>query len=448
MTILIDRSALISFQSCPRQRYLSRHVYGKGLQPRAKALPLAFGGAFHEGSADLLTGRGIEAAVLKSQLFLSLAFSPTGEGIEFGEQTEDEKRAREYGMEEQGALAEALLRAWWAYEGEQFLNQYEVVEVEQEGRATLNHGAQYHLIKSDPANEAQRAEGVESVDYYRQVGSGPELVLMFRPDALVKDRMSGDYYVVSWKTCASFTKRTMDQARHDMQSISEVWGLEQSRGIEKIEGVLYKWIVKGRRSKDDWDGLWKQNSHLVYGWKKVGPAAEGDDWSWTYSWTDPNEINPKTGRAVGHKLGKGWQKVPIWREYPGGVRQWIEDLAANRIAPRHVNALEEVFPQSMPVERRADEVEHWKVQTIAQEIDIAHKVELQLSAARLPEGQTGFENFGDLLDMNFPQFTHSCHSYGSGCPFLPVCFEGASPEPGELYQLRTPNHPEKIDIDE
>lgn len=401
MTIEVDRSRILAYQSCPRQRYLGYHHLGKGLQKKAKALPLQFGSAFHEGSADLLLGRGIEAAVLTSQLYLSNAFAAAEVGFD-GEQPGDEGKALEYGKEEQAAMAEALLRAWWAWEGEGFLKNFEIIECEQEGRAALTD----------------------------------EIVLMFRPDALVRDRESGDRYVVSWKTAATYTKRTLDQCRHDMQSISEVWGLQQTTG-ENVEGVLYKFALKGKRDKDEWDGLYKQGTHLVYGWKKLaaGESEDGAEWAWKYKW-DSDEINPKTGKPVQRTLGKGWKKVPIWSEYEGGVKAWVEALAANQIAPRHVNALEQVFPQSLPVERRVDEVERWKRQVVAQEMRINDSL-LALSLER---------DEGDL-DYHFPQHTHSCHSY-SGCPFIPICWEGAPAEPGELYQIRTSNHPEEGDEDD
>ena len=271
------------------------------------------------------------------------------------------------------------------------------------------------------------------------------LTLMYRPDALVREILSGDIYVISWKTCATFTKRTIDQAKTDMQSISEVWGKLNDLNHDSsdvpapktIEGVLYRFAVKGRRTLDDWDGLYKQQSHLIYGWMKLGASPEETEWSWQYAWTDPDEINPKTGKPVGHKLGKGWKKVPIWREYPGGVKTWIEALSNHQINPRHVDALEAVFPQPLPVERRKDEVESWKRQIVEQE----HDVQARLNSVERLSAMG--EAYGKVaLDRWFPQHTGSCFSY-SGCPFHDVCWGGVEPIDGDLYQIRDQNHPEK-----
>jgi PD-(D/E)XK nuclease superfamily len=421
-----DRSRIIAMQTCPRSRWLAYHANGTGLQRRAKSLPLQFGSAFHVGAELLLNSEHpfkVELAVKAGCAFLTEQFEAAAISFD-GELPDDAQKALEYGREEHMALAEALLRAWYAYEGESFLSSFDVLEVEQEGRANLTD----------------------------------DLTLMFRPDALVRDRASGDLYIVSWKTCSTFSKRSVDQARHDMQSISEMWGIvaqfnqdtnEQPHKTDfmvsvsahrKIEGILYKWIVKGRRTKDDWDGLYKQDSHLIYGWQRVGSPTDVDyDWAWRYSWTD-DEINAKTGKPVQHKLGKGWRKVPIWRDYPGGVKQWIDDLAHQRVFPRHIDALAAVFPQALPVERRADEVESWKRQVIAQEFRVVKSLDLMPAQMSAQEQKT-------YLDLEFPQYTHACHSF-SGCPFIPVCWEGAAAEVGDLYQIRLQNHPESGGDDE
>ena len=393
-----DRSRILAAQRCPRERYLAYQHLGTGLQKKSKGLPLQFGSAFHEGAEVLLTPQvvpdnkvRIEIAVNTAKKFLRTQFEVAGVAFD-GETPDDIQKAMEYGQEEQMALAEGLLRGWWAYEGEQFLDTFEVVEVEAEGRAKLSD----------------------------------DLVLMYRPDAVVREKATGDHYIISWKTTSTFSSRNIKQAKVDMQSMSEVFGVVQARGIS-VEGVLYKIAVKGQRRKDNWDGLYKQSSHLIYGWKKLGNGG-GDEaeWSWAYSW----EKEDGGGES---RLGKGWRRVPIWRDYPGGVKQWITDLSANQIFPRHIDALQAIFPQSLPVERRKDEVESWVRQTVEQENRIAENL------IDLDETILGFD---EELDKRFPQHTHSCHSY-SGCSFIPVCWEGVKAEVGELYQIRVPNHEEK-----
>jgi hypothetical protein len=181
-----DRSAILSFQKCPRDRYYSRHFGGTGIERVSKSLPLQFGAAFHEGAEQILKGQGIEAAVRQTLLYLDLAFSVAK--IDMG----GDEKATAYGIAEQRAIAEGLLRAWWIEKGQRFLEEFDVLAVEEEGRAEL----------------------------------APGLILMFRPDALVREKSSGDYYICSWKTCSTFGQYTVNQAQTDMQSMSEAWGVE------------------------------------------------------------------------------------------------------------------------------------------------------------------------------------------------------------------------------
>lgn len=405
--IEVDRSRIIAYQRCPRERYLAYHHLGKGLQKRAKALPLVVGSAFHEGAEELLRG-DVETAVYRAVKFLVDAFKGKGVGFD-GESVTDQSAA--YSAQEQVALAEAMIRAWGAEKLGEFLDQFEVIEVEQEGRARLTH----------------------------------DLTLMFRPDALIREKLSGDNYVVSWKTAATYStdpyNGTYAQCRHDMQSMSEVWGLQnrlcEDEGCDhygtkhgcnnpKIEGVLYLFLIKGYRKKDEWDGIRKQNTNLIYGWKKLKAGEGEEEWSWTFKWSKEDGSGNST-------LGKGWKKVPVWSEYPGGVKAWIEGLHSRSIFPRHLDPFEGVFPQFLPVERRADEVAKWKLQTVAQELRVANNLEM----------------VSDEIDLDeyFPQYTHSCHAY-SGCQFIDICHGGVEAGEGELYTIRTANHPESGEDEE
>lgn len=388
----VDRSRILDYQACPRRRYLAYHYRGTGIQKIAKALPLVFGSAFHEGAELMLRG-DIEAAVLKAKLFLSSVFEERRVGFG-GEKPSDVDAAWAYGAEEQAAMAEALLRGFWAFEGEYLLRDFEILEVESEGKALLTD----------------------------------DMELMFRPDALVREKATGDIYEISWKTFSTWGDKQHSQAQVDMQSCSEVWGRlndPNAPKIDGIEGVLYKFAAKGSRRKDKWDGLYKQGSHLIYGWRRQQGADEAE-WSWSWDF-----INEETGKPS--TLGKGWKKVPIWRDYPGGVKAWIEDLSAGRVFPRHLNPLEEAFPVGLPVSRRTDEVESWKRGIVAQEQRIQRDLEF-----------VGTDADADDLDVCFPMHTARCHDY-SGCSMFEACHVPAvraDPLGSGLYQIRLANHPE------
>lgn len=412
----IDRSRVLDFQACPRRRYYGHHFNGQGIQPKRKALPLVFGSAFHNAAEVFLTGGDVDEAVAKAHLFLDLTFSM--EGVDW-----NEEKQTVYGVAEQKAIVEGLIRGWCISQRDQFLETFEVLEVEKEGRADL----------------------------------GQDVTLMFRPDALVREKATGDIYVVSWKTASTFGKWTVDSANIDMQSLSEVWGTKQtlriccdcgksvtedadcpcegaiSIGSLSLEGTLYLFAVKGQRRMDDFLGFKTQRTPLVYGWKKLESDEFGiHDWSHSFNYVDDEGKN--------RRLGKGWKLVPIWEEYPGGVKQWIADLAANKITPRNVNVFDNVFPQMMPVSRRADEIESWKRQVVSQEGRVRQRV-------RAIEADPTDE----VLDREMPQHTARCYDYQHPCSFLPICTRPAvkaDPLGSGLFEIRTPNHPsEKGDVE-
>jgi len=401
----VDRSGILEFQKCPRSRFYSRHFNGDGIARTRKSLPLVFGSAFHAGAEGLLGGN-IEKAVADALHYIDDAFAASTVDLE--------EKETAYAIDEQRAIAEGLLRGWWAFNGERFLSDFEVIEVEREGRAEL----------------------------------APGMVLMFRPDALVRERASGDFYIVSWKTASTFGQYTINQIQTDMQSMSEVWGVQTANNKDsapdeqlRIEGVLYLFAVKGQRRLDDYLGFKTQNTPLAYGWKRDGPTPEETEWAHCYGWAT-EEVNPKTGKNVQTKLGKGFRKVLVADAYPGGVKAWIDALAKQEITPRHVNALEAIFPQSMPVSRRDDEIESWLRQTVAQEKRIQDDV------VRVQAGAVDSADETAMLDTYFPQHTARCYDYQAPCQFFDICFKPAvkmEPMSSGLYQIRVPNHNEKGD---
>ncbi len=195
----------------------------------------------------------------------------------------------------------------------------------------------------------------------------------------------------------------------------------------RIEGVLYLFVVKGQRRMDDYLGFKTQDSPLAYGWKR--DQGTDTEWAWRYKWPSEEE-----GKKFS-QLPKGFRKCSIWDNYPGGVAAWITDLAAREITPRHINPFEAIFPNSLPVSRRADEIESWRRQIVSQEGRIRQRV-------KAVEEAHGDEA---TLDREFPQHSARCFDYQSKCSFYEACFTPsvhADPLGSGLYQIRISNHPE------
>ncbi len=448
MTFQVDRSRILDFQSCPRKRWYGYHAKGGGLQRVSKSLPLVFGDAFHQAAEIFLSGGDVDAAVARAVNFLNLTFSLNG--VDLG----DEK-ATNYGVEEQKAIVEGLIRGWCIFKRPAFLEAFEVLEVEQEGRAALTRHSKYVEIDRFPATEEQAAQGIEYISFKKELKDcgDADIELMFRPDALVREKLTGDFYIVSWKTASTFGQYTVNQMNSDMQSMSEVWGIQNTHSPNtphaytadgdiivppfphaNIEGVLYLIAVKGQRKFDDYLGFKVQNTPLAYGWVRKGVTEDEDEWAHSYGWAT-EEVNPKTGKNVQTKLGKGFRKVSIWDNYAGGVKAWIDDLSQGRITPRHINPFEAIFPESLPVSRRADEIESWRRQIVSQEGRVRQRV-------RAVEAEPTVET----LDREWPQHTARCYDYMSRCQFWDACFVPSvtsDPLSSGLYQIRSANHPER-----
>lgn len=220
MSFETDRSGILSWQKCPRDRWYSRHFNGTGIERLKKSLALQFGSAFHEGAECLLNGEGVEPAVEYALAYLNIQFAEAAVDLE--------EKQTAYTVEEQKAIAEGLIRAWWIAKGERFLDEFEVLEVEQEGRAPLL-GRRFKRCKECGTEQTLPAKfcGMCSanIEGLKEINA-ESIVLMFRPDALVREKLTGDLYIISWKTASTFGQYTLNQIACDMQSMSEVWGVE------------------------------------------------------------------------------------------------------------------------------------------------------------------------------------------------------------------------------
>jgi len=254
--ISTDRSRILDYQSCPRRRFLAYHEgnEGLGITSQRKPLPLAVGGAVHEGLAELLRGKSEDDAVATAladfaayaghleldltettaqiptgedtgaQLAASLGMSPEDAGL--GDLNERVGKARsefdQFLYAEQVALVEALVRAYSRRRLRPLLEQFEVLEVEREGS--------WLLSTVTPDNYVEAYEETSGGDPY-------ELWFMSRPDALLLERATRQLYILSFKTAASWDIRKERDAQHDMQGLSE--GVEVERRLGEWWDVLH-----------------------------------------------------------------------------------------------------------------------------------------------------------------------------------------------------------------
>lgn len=448
MQSFADRSRVLTFQSCPRKRYLEYEVQtgGKvgGVRPVRLDMNLLLGSTFHAGIEILLKGAqgGFTGEFMEPFIEEAVDYALNGGGGWTGywpsvktmglqlESTEDAS----YVYYEQAALAEALIRGYAAFVLPQLLDRFQVVDVEREEVGSFVSG-----------------------NYTLRFGA--------RVDGILLEKDTLNIYVLSLKTAKEWGKRDDDSARHDMQGLSECRVVEQrlqawhkdleAEPLEKltgaectprvdhvpdwfikrflaggpplVTGVKMEFALKGRRENSPkGSGTYKYNNPLIRPWKKADDLG-GAGYAISYEFTDPMGGN--------HRLGKGWNRVNIWEDM--GVKAWIEYVSKHEIQGfERGTALMNQFVLPVEYFRNADDMDRWERQVVAQE----HRIE-EGKQRLLP--QLNAAEFEHRLDEEFPMHTKAC-DWPTKCSFQEVCFGPAAylhdPISSMLYQIRVPNH--------
>lgn len=454
----VDRSRVLKYQQCPRARYYSTEIYGRGIQPIRMSIPLVVGQMVHAGLAELLqlcaNGWGGE-----KDLDATLSNVVVGALEEY----DKEVKARGFTLDpeeeafqvysEQKALIEAMIRVWALRRLPGFLEQFEVLEVEREDQFPLTT-KRTQKICPDMVSFHQRAENqIKTCPTCKGKGNidviEDDIVWMSRADGLLRERASGDLYVLSFKTSADWNDFKDKEARIDMQGMSELYAIEQRlhrerrktdapyESYEAIAGVQMEFLLKGRRSRDKETKQYLQDSILVRPYFKDGGGLMEDEYAWKY-WTHCDGPHVTSGGKkcpgdANHSLGKGWYRVPIWEYMP--IKEWIQLLHEGSIQPDAGDALEGLVVSPMPFFRHQEEIESWRLQVESQEAKIA---EIRRGAATDWPDDMKF-----YLDRNFPQHREACFKYGEkhSCQFLDVCFGNiGDPLESGLFQLRKAHH--------
>ncbi len=429
-----SRSQIIAHQRCPRFRWWSTVYGGRGITRKRLDVPLSTGGFTHTGLALLLAGHSPEDTIGTVRESYMEEVEKRGLQLEQGER-------QEQAATEQLALMEAFVWLTHYRVLPELRAEYEIVEIERDEWFVLYEDAGSVIIVETRADALLREKassafigGIRAFNSLGNVIAGTEQVQQLSPDVT----HPGDLYILSWKTAAVWDRRKAREAKIDMQGLSEAYPIEL-RLNEPVIGVKMVHLLKGKRQEDDWNpGTWLQRSPLIRAWLNVsGPVPQ---WAWAFSWKDPLEVNARTGRPVGHKLGKDWRLVFIPDHMP--IREWMDMLNANAVQPDAGDCLAAQFISPLPEPRSDLQKRNWLQQTETQEIGIAQFIEeLKMVPADSEDGE------GDrMLNAYFPKYTHSCN-YPKECQFWALCHGGETVEgeeltdPLSLFQVRTPHHP-------
>jgi hypothetical protein len=413
MTTLVDRSRILSYQTCGRLRFLQYHCRQTGLQLSKLILPLSTGTAIHRGIELLLTNIDIDKTI-------EIVLNEYSNNVNSKELEIEQNESQLFVFNEQKALIEGLIRVYEKIQLPKLLQEYEVLEVEKEIEFPLYDGFKVCIYCKGTGKEQ---DDLSTYNCDKCNGTGKQerdesITLMSKPDAILRDKSTGGLVVYSLKTASTWTETNEKQAKYDAQGISELIATEYLLG-EEVEAVKMDYLIKGSRNYyTDYQSFEKnkaklQNSFLCHAY------VLDSGFSQNYS--------------IKYTKAKGWQRFNVWEHFT--MKEWVDYLFEN-----HYEDLEGLVVSPFPYNRSSEDIEDWKQSVIYQEQQIAqHLDELRAIEPELVGPRESSKEYKELLNKYFIKNRMNCYNYGRICSMAGLCWEGEKSTSLE-YEARVPHH--------
>jgi hypothetical protein len=395
--IFTDRSR-IEDGSCPRRRYLRYELDGMGYVSPSSNEDLVIGGATHEGLDVLLQGGTLKQALAVTEDYF-------WENICYPDYLLPEQQDA---LGWDGCnIAKAFVYSFDSAYLQQLLDTYEVMEVEEEINWLVG--------------EVYRHNDASHPDY---------IVMMSRPDGVLRHKETGRLWHVSHKTAQIFNDIQVEKLKIDSQRFSESMAVWAKYG-EPPEGTLYNYFLKGKRYQDKDLNIDRFSSGLIHPYmQRMGPGGDinAEMLSFVYEWNELEDHNLRSRR-----LGKGWERVTIYNEMDFFLYlNWLE----NEAVPRHKDYLKESIVGLKEEFFDQEFAQRWVTGVAYAEEEWAKRVEWSSS-----------EHFEDDLNnyyaKMFPLQSSECFSWNKKCTYHGICWDrqnlASLIEEGRLIP-REPNH--------
>lgn len=237
------------------------------------------------------------------------------------------------------------------------------------------------------AEEFLRQYEVVSVEEELEVPLSSNIVLQARCDCIARDRASGMLWVFNWKTTSNPQDWT-DQWRFDIQSMTEALAAQERYG-EYVQGCIFEGFIKGGKYK----GV--SSSPLVTGY------TDGKVWA-----------------AGGKNRTKEWKKLSVWKEFQGGIPNWLSFLGSLEVSESYI--------RSYPILKNDQVVKEFLKQLVKEETDNEMMLDEEVSE-----------------DDRLLHFRQKRSKQCKWCPFTDSCWLGVPI--GDLPLLpRRAHHPERV----
>ena len=367
-----SRSAIKAGRTCRRLRYNQYHALGTGLVPGGKiSVDLLVGTAMHTAAEHLFKGGDPAGAVVAALESLDL----------------EAQWMRSNGVpfdcrEETLRLIELMTHLFARVAMPQICEKYDVSEVESDSSHTLCH------VDGDPVE------------------------LEIKPDAKLSTITTAEVGAFSLKTISKYAPWVMQRDQLELQNFTEPWA---------VGGTFVQmcYVVKGSKGRD---GIAYDNSLLYPYWHR-----ENDHWSWAYNYVG------RDGKP--HKLGKGWERVPVWEHMDIPTWLYLVDSLHSPDATwdwHRVKPYDKWVILPLPVGRNPVQIE--RTMRVLQAEERAHFE----SVAHVQ----GLENERDVLDRLFPAEGTDCATMSHVCPYFTACLSDWTPAQMRQFGFvpRTPHH--------
>lgn len=445
-----DRSRILAGMTwCERRRYLTYHASnGYGIVRRRQGIELAQGIHVHRAHEFILKQRvaigpvapehwrtlihksveGYRESVRRSGIYI--------EALELQEAGAAQHAEHEYIIQEQSHLLEALLWGFVRVLLEPLLEEFEVIEIEQEEERV--EGCTCGLGPEHPPAEHREllCEGI---------------VIMARPDLILKQRSTGEYCNADFKTTGWLDdSRWRNLYEDNVQFAIGSACTEVRLGVEIPHSyviALGKGRREGRYNKETRkkDGPKRQSHWLCYAFYKPATPTMDEQWQLSYNYVDHEGQNRQATKT------KGYELIPVWEAEIGDPENGISPAEAWVMSlPQEV--LEANFCLIGPFQHPRHLVKSYFRGVVATERRIAEGLWrlYELKQALLAEGVEIVEldeRYQALLDETFPQ-SRDCRRFNRNCELLPICNQ----EPGWVnpteemgFKLRRPHHQGELD---
>jgi hypothetical protein len=283
----LSRSSNKDFSDCPRRGYYTYLHKGVGLSPATPNFNFLIGLGVHKGLEILLRSGRIEEALR----------GVVGEWEHLTQNVVDPGPALAHQLDEGVHLCQALVLGWWMTRYDSFIEEFEVVSIEEEERLQLT----------------------------------ASLIFMARADAVVRERATGRLLVFNWKTTRQ--KRDWNLLfSYDVQAWTEALVIEQKLG-EPVSGCVFEGFFKGVQ-------LGAVNSSpLIYGHRhpSTGEISTGYRRGWNRFpvWKEmslPEWFDRLDSQTISDQF---LRSEPIYKN-DEVVREWLESVVFQEDAIQHV----------------------------------------------------------------------------------------------------------------